>query len=76
MNLGASGASELRKLSLLLILKLTFPSIFCWYFRYFVGTNDILVGLHATLRNRFSGLQLHLNMQSMQFPFITYGMAL
>ena len=29
------------------ILKLLFLSIFCWYFRYFVGTNDMLVGLHV-----------------------------
>ena len=29
------------------ILKLQFLSIFCWYFRYFVGTNDMLVGLHV-----------------------------
>ena len=43
----ASGVSELRKFLHLLFLKLLFPSIFCWYFRYFVGTNDILVGLHV-----------------------------
>ena len=29
------------------ILKLLFLSIFCWYFRYFVSTNDMLVGLHV-----------------------------
>ena len=29
------------------ILNLLFLSIFCWYFRYFVGTNDMLVGLHV-----------------------------
>ena len=29
------------------ILKLLFLSMFCWYFRYFVGTNDMLVGLHV-----------------------------
>ena len=29
------------------IQKLLFLSIFCWYFRNFVGTNDILVGLHV-----------------------------
>ena len=65
MNMRASGASELRKSLHLLILKLLFPSIFCWYFRYFVSET-------------FSGLQLHLHIhiQSMQFPFITYGMAL
>ena len=35
----ASGGSELRKFSYFHILKLIFLSIFCWYFRYFVGTN-------------------------------------
>ena len=42
--------SELRKFSRIFffyILKLLFLSIFCWYFRYFVGTNDMLVGLHV-----------------------------
>ena len=29
------------------IKKLLFLSIFCWYFRNFVGTNYILVGLHV-----------------------------
>ena len=29
------------------ILKLLFLSIFCRYIRYFVGTNDMLVGLHV-----------------------------
>ena len=41
-------ASELRKILHLLILKLLFPSIFCWYFRYFVSETYL-----------FSGLQLH-----------------
>ena len=27
--------------------KLLFLSIFCWYFTNFVGTNDMLVGLHV-----------------------------
>ena len=27
--------------------KTAISSIFCWYFRYFVGTNDMLVGLHV-----------------------------
>ena len=42
-------ASELRKVSHFYILKLLYISfnIFCWYFRYFVGTNYILVGLHV-----------------------------
>ena len=43
----ASGASELRKFSHFYILKLLFLSIFCRYFRYFVGTSDMLVGLHV-----------------------------
>ena len=47
MYMRASGASELRKFSHFYILKLLFLSIFCWYFRYFVGTNDMLVGLHV-----------------------------
>ena len=40
-------ANELRKYSHFYILKLLFLSIFCWYFRYFVGNNDMLVGLHV-----------------------------
>ena len=51
---GASGASELRKFSNFYILKLLFLSIFCWYFRYFVGTNDMLVGLHVPTKLRKS----------------------
>ena len=43
----ASGASELRTFWHLYILKVLFLSIFCWYFRYFVSTNDMLVGLHV-----------------------------
>ena len=38
MYMRASGASELRQFSHFYILKLLFLSIFCWYFRYFVGT--------------------------------------
>ena len=29
------------------IQKLLFLSIFCWYLQNYVGTNDILVGLHV-----------------------------
>ena len=47
MYMRASGASELRKVSHFHILKLQFLSVFCWYFRYFVGTNDMLVGLNV-----------------------------
>ena len=43
----ASGASELRKFWYFYILTLLFLSIFCRYSRYFVGTNDMLVGLHV-----------------------------
>ena len=54
MYMRASGASELRKFSHFYILKLLFLSIFCWYFRYFVGTNDMLVGLHVPTKFRKS----------------------
>ena len=48
MSMRASGACELRKKkSHFHTLNLLFLSIFCWYFRYFVGTNDMLVGLHV-----------------------------
>ena len=45
MYMRANGASELRKFSHFYILKLLFLSIFRRYFRYFVGTNYMLVGL-------------------------------
>ena len=38
-------ASELRKFSHFHILKLLFPSIFCWYFRYFVSETHSFSGL-------------------------------
>ena len=47
MCMRASGASELRKWRYFYILKLLFLSIFGRYIRYFVGTNDMLVGLHV-----------------------------
>ena len=47
MCVRTSGASELRKFWHFYILKLLFLSIFCRYSRYFVGTNDMLVGLHV-----------------------------
>ena len=47
MCMRASGASELRNFWHFYILKLLFLSIFCRYIRYFVGTNDMLVGLHV-----------------------------
>ena len=47
MCMRASGASELRKFWHFYILTLLFLSIFCRYSRYFVGTNDMLVGLHV-----------------------------
>ena len=45
VHMRASEASELRNCLLFHILTLLFLSIFCWYFRYFVGTNDMLVGI-------------------------------
>ena len=54
-------ASELRKFSHLLLL----PSIFCWYFRYFVSETYVHVSNYICI-----------DIQSMQFPFITYGMVL
>ena len=51
MYIYASELGELRKFSRhFYILKLLFLSIFCWYFRYFVGTNDMLVGLHVVTK--------------------------
>ena len=47
MCMRASGTSELRKIWHFYILKRLFLSIFCRYIRYFVGTNDMLVGLHV-----------------------------
>ena len=47
MCMRASEASELRKFRYFYILKLLFLSIFCRYIRGFVGTNDMLVGLHV-----------------------------
>ena len=44
-------ASELRKFWNFYILKLLFLSIFCRYIRYFVGTNDMLFGLHVYTDN-------------------------
>ena len=47
MCMRASGASELRTFWHSYILNLLFLSIFCRYIRYFVGTNDMLVGSHV-----------------------------
>ena len=48
MYMRANGASAFIKFrNDFYISKLPFLSIFCWYFRYFVGTNDMLVGLHV-----------------------------
>ena len=44
MYMRVSEASELRIFLHFRILKLLFLSIFCWYFRYFVGIYDMLVG--------------------------------
>ena len=54
MYMRASGGSELRKFWHFYIIKVLFLSIFCWYFRYFVGTNDMLVGLHVPTKLRKS----------------------
>ena len=59
-------ASELRKFSHFHILKLPFLSIFCWYFRYFVSETFIF-------RSQITSAYIGLYTQSMQFPFITYG---
>ena len=69
MNMRASGASELYKIAFT-YSKTAISFLFCWYFRYFVSETYL-----------FSGLQLHLhtlyyNQSSMQFPFITFDMAL
>ena len=64
MHMRASGASELRKFSNFNILKLLLPSIFCWYFRYFVSETYINFRCHITSAYII---------QWMQFPFITYG---
>ena len=45
MYVRASEASELRKFSHFHILKLLLPSIFCWYFRYFVSETYIFSGV-------------------------------
>ena len=45
-------ASELRKFSYFHILKLLFPSIFCWYFRYFVS--GLKLHLHTYTINAVS----------------------
>ena len=56
-------ASALRKFLYLLILNLLFPSIFCWYFRYFVSETYI-----------FSGLQLHLHtINAVSCHYLWYG---
>ena len=52
MNMRASGASELRKFSHFHMLKLLFPSIFCWYFRYFVSETFSLYHLYDTIYKR------------------------
>ena len=64
MNMRVSGASELRKYLYFYFLKLLFPSIFHWYFRYFVSETYLFSGFKMTSAYII---------QSMQFPFITYG---
>ena len=67
MNMRASAASKLRKCTHCYILKRQFPSICCWYFRYTLSQKHIFLGFK---------LHLHVYIQSRQFPFITYDMAL
>ena len=62
-------ASEPRKFLHFYILKLLFPSIFCWYFRYFVSETFIF-------RSQITSTYIGLYTQSMQFPLFTYGMML
>ena len=45
-------ASELRKFSHFHMLRLLFPSIFCWYFRYFVSETVSLYHLYDTIYKR------------------------
>ena len=52
-SMRASGASELGKFSHFDTQKLLFLSIFCWYFRYFVGTNDMIVRFIHVPTNNF-----------------------
>ena len=47
INMRASRASELGQFSHFHTQKQLFLSIFCWYFRDFVGTKDMIVGLHV-----------------------------
>ena len=47
MCMRASGVSELRQFWHFTFLNCLFLSIFGRYIRYFVGTNDMLVGLHV-----------------------------
>ena len=58
------GASELGIFSHFHILKLLFPSIFCWYFWYFISETHFRVSKY-----------IFIYIQSMQLV-ITYGMAL
>ena len=50
-SMRASWASELGKFSHFDTKILLFLSIFCWYFRYFVGTNDMIVRLNVPTNN-------------------------
>ena len=62
MNMRASGASELRTFLHLLILKLLLPSIFCWYFRYFVSETYIYISclqLHLHTYTYINGVSCH-----------------
>ena len=89
MNMRASGASEHRKFPHFHILKLLFPSLFCWYFRYFVSethsfnvpTTNICtyIARASEASERLSNIYFQdskyicIHIQSIQFPLITYG---
>ena len=61
------GASERGNFSHFHILKVLFPSIFCWY------SSDTLSQKHIYFQ---VSNYIFIYIQSMQFPVITYGMAL
>ena len=63
-------ASELRKIWHFHIIKLLFPSIFLWVLKILCLRN-----IHVYILRSKIYICIH-NIQSMQFPFITYGMAL
>ena len=59
--------SELGKCLHFHILKLLFPSIFCWYFWYFMSETYIFSGLKLQSESAW-----YIIISSMQFPVLTY----